>query len=180
MTQKTIALVGISGVGKTTFLKNLASELTFQHLTAGTLISEGKSLERADRDKLRLSNINENQKLLILGFHHARNPNIPFVVMDGHVIIHGAEGLETIGSHVFEALGIDAMMHLVAHPQRILENRLKDAGRARPVLSEKELEEHQNSSFFAAQKVCETLNIPCVKVSTSEIDLARRFFLSLQ
>lgn len=129
MIQKTIALVGISGVGKTTFLKNLASELTFQHLTAGTLISEGKSLEREDRDKLRLSNINENQRLLILGFHRARDPNIPFVVMDGHVVIHGAEGLEIIGSDVFEALGIDAMMHLVAPPERILENRLKDAGR---------------------------------------------------
>lgn len=180
MTQKTIALVGISGVGKTTFLKNLASELIFQHMTAGTLISEGKSLEREDRDKLRLSNINENQKLLILGFYHARDPNIPLVIMDGHVIIHGAEGLEIIGSDVFEALGIDAMMHLVAPPKRILENRLKDAGRIRPLLTEKELEEHQSISLFSAQKVCEILNIPCVKITVTEIDLARRFFLSLQ
>ena len=49
-----------------------------------------------------------------------------------------------------------------------------------PLLTEKELEEHQSISLFSAQKVCEILNIPCVKITVTEIDLARRFFLSLQ
>ena len=177
MMQKSIALVGISGVGKTTFLKRLASEIEFQHLTAGTLISAGKALEQQDRDQLRMSNIDENQQLLIAGFHHAKDKAALFVVMDGHVVIHTEQGLKNIGADVFDALGIDAMVHLVADPMHIFEHRTRDTSRNRPTLSEQQLKEHQDASLLAAQEICKSINIPFMKITADEIDTAKQFFL---
>lgn len=169
MKQLRVALVGISGVGKTTFLERLAQEVAFQHLTAGSLISAARTSESTDRDQLRLSNLDDNQQLLIKGFHLSCDQNMPFVVMDGHAVIHSATGLEVIGSEVFAALGIAAMVHLVADPKRILENRENDITRSRPHLSEQQLEEHQNCSILATAKVCEALEIPWLKATADDI-----------
>lgn len=179
MTQKVIAVVGISGVGKTTFLKRLACEIKFQHLTAGTLISVGRSLGKEDRDKLRLSDIDENQRLLIGGFHHAKDQNCPFIIMDGHVVIDTGSKLERISSDIFDALGIDAMVHLVADPKHLFDHRLNDTDRKRPALSEQQLKEHQDTSLQAAQEVCEALDIPWIKLTADEIDTAKQFFLEI-
>lgn len=176
MTQKIIAVVGIPGVGKTTFLNKLATEITFQHLTAGSLIAEGKTLAAQNRDALRFSNIDENQQFLITGFHHAKDKDVPLIVVDGHVVIDTGEELKKIGSNIFCALEINAMICLTADPERILQHRLVDTKRNRPILSVQEIEEHQAISVLTTQEVCDALNIPYINMTTDDIDKAKQFF----
>ena len=175
MTQKIIAFVGISGVGKTTFLQSLASEIAFQHLTAGSLISLGTSAAYEDRDKLRLLNVDENQRHLIAGFHSARDPQTALVIMDGHAVIDTGNGLEIIDAGVFAALGINALMHLVAEPAQIISNRKNDSRRTRPELPEHLLEEHQQISIHAAQMVARSLGVPFLQVMADDVAPAKAF-----
>ncbi len=176
MTHKTtVMLAGISGVGKTTFLNRLKSELSFQHLTAGSLISAAKEAKKNERDELRLSDIDENQRLLIQGLSLARDRYSPLIILDGHVVIHTASGLEAINSEVFRALGINAILHLVGTAEQILENRTREIGRNRPLLSLQELEDHQSFSILTASTLSRTLDIPWLKVTSADSSLVKTF-----
>ena len=44
MTQTLIGLLGISGVGKSTFIKRMSDYLKFQHLQASALIEDGRQI----------------------------------------------------------------------------------------------------------------------------------------
>lgn len=179
MTQKVIFLAGISGVGKTTFLKKLATEIEFQHLTAGTLISNGKSIEPKDRDAIRFSNLDENQELLISGFHHTRDNEALVVLIDGHVVIDNGSGLEKINSNVFKALNIDAMVHLNADTDQIFKNRENDESRARPKLSREQLKDHQEYSILAAYEISKVLDMRCIEINAEDIASIKRLLLLL-
>jgi adenylate kinase len=166
MNQIVIMFVGVSGVGKTTFLNNLRPLLSFQHLTAGTLIAAGT--RASDRDRLRLSNIDNNQQRLIDGFSLQRDQSAEIVVLDGHAIIDTGSGLDEIRADVFAELKIKAMVHLTAAPERILHNRTIDLNRARPLLSMNELSQHQARSVAHSEAVARTLTIPFVEVAATE------------
>jgi len=157
MSQRTIAFVGISGVGKSTFLGSAAKKIAFRHLTAGSLIGRARE---AERDGLRLQNIDENQRLLVAGFKMAKNSTDELVVIDSHVIIDGVDGLQAISSNVFAALGAEAIVHLEAEATQILTNREGDKSRNRPILSVNELDAHQVSSRNAALDIARSLAIP--------------------
>jgi adenylate kinase len=179
MKQSIIALVGISGVGKTTFVKQLADELPIQHLTAGTLIEAGRAIKSSDRDQLRLANIDGNQQFLIEGFRQSRDGTKPHIVMDGHVVIHGPKGLEELSADVFHALNIDGMVHLSASPARILGHRGGDGKRDRPALSELEISEHQLRSVTVATSICQSLNVPFLEATSKGVESVRAFLLGL-
>ena len=180
MTNKTVMLAGISGVGKTTFLNRLTSELSFQHLTAGSLISMARAVKTNERDELRFSDIEENQRLLIHGLHLARDRNASLVILDGHVVIHTASGLEAINPEVFRALGINAILHLVGKTKQILENRAKEISRNRPRLSPQELEQHQSFSLLTASELSRTLDIPWLKITSADGSLVKRFLSNVK
>lgn len=179
MTQKIIFLAGISGVGKTTFLKKLANEIEFQHLTAGTLISNGKSLEQKERDSMRFSNLDENQKLLISGFHYTRDNQASIVVIDGHVVIDTGAELEKISSNVFKALKIDAIIHLNADSDQIFKNRKNDESRDRPKLSSTQLKKHQEYSILSAQDISKALGIKFSETKAENISDLKQLLLKL-
>lgn len=179
MSQKIIAFVGISGVGKTTFLKKVAKTLKFQHLTAGSLIAGTRAISSGSRDDLRLSNLDENQRLLVQGFDDARDPTAHIVVMDGHVVIHSAEGLVPIDSRVFSCLGVNLIAHLEADPAQIHSNRAMDSSRQRPQLSVHDLHYHQKRSLDEARRVADDLGIELKTLRQDDVD-AFVLFLSLQ
>ena len=176
MTQKIIFLAGISGVGKTTFLKKLATEIEFQHLTAGTLISNGKSLEQKNRDSMRFSNLDENQELLISGFHHARDNQALIVLIDGHVVIDNGDDLKKISPNVFNALKVDAVIHLNSAPDQIFENRQNDKNRDRPKLSSVQLKNHQEYSILTAYEISKALDIKCIEINAEDTSSVKRLF----
>ena len=169
MTQLLIALVGISGVGKTTFLKRLAGRCEFQHLTAGSVIARARQAEHS-HDSLRFADLGENQRLLIEGFALARDRHSPAVVLDGHVVIDGLSGLTPISSQVFSALDIDLMAHLEAAPEQILANRRRDVMRDRPSLTVEQLRSHQTSSLTHAQLVSSELGIEFRQLTHADVD----------
>ena len=126
MRQRVVAVTGISGVGKTTFLRELADLVTFQHITGGSLIAANREASPDQRDALRYADLDENQRLLIKGFEAARDPAADLVVFDGHVIIDDGSGLQKLPAHVFRVLGVTMMVHLEAEPTRISINRFTD------------------------------------------------------
>jgi adenylate kinase len=171
MRQNVVALTGISGVGKTTFLKNLAKYISFQHLTAGSLINAGKQSNPQERDTLRFNSLDENQNLLIEGFFACRNSEASIVTLDGHVIIDTNKGLEKISPEVFQRLGITFMVHLEAVALQISINRATDEVRKRPLYSQETLAKHQDLSRKHALSVADYLLIPYLIVHHGEEQL---------
>lgn len=168
MKQQIVALTGISGVGKTTFLRQLAEHIEFQHVTGGSLIASARKTGPEYRDCIRHADLEENQRLLIKGFALTRNPDASLVIMDGHVIVDDGETLSKISSEVFRALGLSAMVHLEAEPDRIAANRGRDSSRDRPAYPPEILGRHQELSHSYAGLIAETLGIPFYVVTHNE------------
>ncbi|AIC29757.1 P-loop NTPase domain-containing protein (plasmid) [Rhizobium etli bv. mimosae str. IE4771] len=169
MTPLIIAFLGISGVGKSTFLRDSARTMSFQHLTAGYLIGQARDAEIA-HDYLRLQNISDNQDLLVKGFQIRRDAGAACVVLDGHAVIDGASGLEMIDVDIFRRLGVNAVAHLEADPQQIFANREGDGSRARPVRSADELREHQNLSLARSMAIAREMTIPFARLQAGETE----------
>ena len=159
MKNQVIAFTGISGVGKTTFLKELAKQVSFQHLTGGSLIAAARQAEPGQRDEMRHANLDENQRLLISGFAVARDPKASLVIMDGHVVIDDGNSLIELPSAVFRALGASLMIHLEADPAWIAANRSRDKTRSRPQYTPDTLEQHQSASRSHAATIASELDI---------------------
>lgn len=167
--RRVICIVGISGVGKTTFINSLKSEIMFQYLSAGSIIKAQRELESQklqERDTLRHQNIDENQRLLIDGFHNQLDEIQNLILLDGHTVIDTTEGLRAIPSDVFEALGINEFIMLHDSPDVIARRRSADKSRQRPQLSVQTIEEHQNSTIVATAQISRELNIPLLLTSS--------------
>lgn len=159
MTAAIISFTGLSGVGKSTFLRRLSERLLFQHLVAGSLIAAARDAEQQDRDKLRHADLDENQRLLIRGFALARDPEADLVVIDGHVVIDSGYGLTKLPADVFRILGITTVVHLEADPARIAANRAGDTLRVRPVYDTITLAAQQKVSRAHADRVAAALAV---------------------
>lgn len=170
MTQRVIAFTGISGVGKTTFLRSLARALPFQHLTGGSLIVAGREADLECRDGMRHQDLDENQRLLIEGFAVVRDPEADQIFMDGHVIIDDGKSLTKLECDVFRALDIAMMVHLEAEPKQIASNRSHDASRSRPSYDVETLERHQDISRLHAKFIANELNVDFHVVTHEDVD----------
>lgn len=159
MSQCIIAFTGISGVGKTTFLTKLADLVAFQHVTGGSLIAAAREAAPDERDAMRHSDLDENQRLLVRGFDVVRDSTAELIILDGHVVIDHGEGLTPISTDIFKALEVNVMVHLEAEPERIAKNRSLDTSRSRPVYKLETLSQHQNISRTHARSIAETLQI---------------------
>lgn len=174
MTQLIVAFLGISGVGKSTFLKDAAQALSFQHLTAGSLIGRARDSQIA-QDRLRLQDIAQNQKLLVDGLHVAKDASAQIIVLDGHAVIDGPSGIEVIDADVFRRLGVGAIAHLEGEPGQIFANRIGDQSRVRPHRSAEELGGHQTMSLAAVQNIAVSLRVPLKRFGYGEIVHFRLF-----
>ena len=171
MKQLTIALLGVSGVGKSTLLRRLAEVANFQHLQASALIRSAREALEAreiEPDMLRHSNIDENQKLLILGFERAIDPTTEIVILDGHSVIDTPQGLTPISPLVFGALGVEQLIFLAQSPSTIVQRRELDESRNRPARSVLGLEKHQDAALTNSLKICLHLRIPLTVLSDSD------------
>lgn len=174
MTPLVVAFLGISGVGKSTFLKRAAETLAFQHMSAGSLIGRARDAQVA-HDRLRLEDMAKNQRLLVRGFHMAKNAHASIVILDGHAVIDGPGGIAAIDPEVFRRLGVGAIAHLEADPWQILANRDGDASRIRPSRSAEELGEHQKLSLATSQAIAVMLRVPLARFGYGETTRFRSF-----
>ncbi len=175
--QKIVFLAGVSGVGKTTFLRELANHAEFQHLTASQIIKDQKqyiNLQNMTSEELRLANIADNQKTLVDGFHRLKEPQIDLIIIDGHTVIDTPDGLVEIESSVFEGLGIDHFIFLKEQPAEILKRRQADSSRNRPLICVESIEQQQAISLTITTKIAGTLGVPMSSLSTCQFDDALR------
>ncbi|WP_264606398.1 ATP-binding protein [Sphingobium sp. B2D3C] len=158
-----VALLGLSGVGKTTLLNRLSDKLAFTHLEASRLIKAEqarRSVAAQSSEALRTGPVLDNQALLVAGFQHEARSIDGAIVFDGHSVIDGGNGLIEIPADVFAALELDAICILQAAPAEILLRRQGDSARLRPVRSEEALAEHQEKATKVARAIAEQLNVP--------------------
>ena len=162
MSQRIIAVAGVSGVGKSTFIKNISIELEVQHLQASFLIKEAareRDLKGLEQDALRDLDIDENQALLIHGFNKHKDKSA-VVVLDCHTVIDTLNGLVAISPVVFKEIGVSHMIILTDDPAVILSRREKDQGRSRPKRNEFEIESYQYNSILQGYKISQEIEIP--------------------
>tara|TARA_R110002126_G_scaffold6399_2_gene33275 strand:+ start:2674 stop:3222 length:549 start_codon:yes stop_codon:yes gene_type:complete len=155
-----IMLVGVSGVGKSTFVNSLEGQSDFQLLSAGSIIKQRREKLENDinRDELRFADITDNQALLIDGFHDVKNTDALYVILDGHVVIDTPTGLQSIASDVFKKMGINMFIFLKSEPQQIKLQRERDTKRQRPRLSVGELSDHQNLAIEVMKRIADEID----------------------
>lgn len=158
-----IGLVGISGVGKSTFIRKVQTHCLIEHLPASEIIQSelfettGRKLTPA---QLRERNIGENQAALISGFQKIKlRASVPSV-LDAHTVVDKEGVLIPIKHSVFATFGFDLLICLVAPASQIIEQRANDKTRNRPKLTLENIEYHQESSRRQAIEIGTSLGIP--------------------
>lgn len=163
-----VALVGLSGVGKSTLLRQIGDRLDFVHLEASRLIKDELKLQKRafTSEELRRGNITQNQDLLVSGFYRAvEGQEGPFIV-DGHVLIDTDSGLEEIPSAVFKRLGVELFCLVQAAPEQIVAQRLTDVTRSRPQRGIAEIAAQQDQSVVVCARIARSLNVPAIMITS--------------
>ena len=110
-------------------------------------------------EDLRLGSVSNNQDLLVQGFLKATSHINGPIIFDGHLIIDGKDGLITIPTWVFTALGLSSIVVLQAPATQIAYQRASDT-RVRPVRTIAEISDHQTMTISAATNLAAELSIP--------------------
>jgi adenylate kinase len=158
-----VALLGLSGVGKSTLIGQVSEQTPLLHLQASSLI-KAEQLHRAQSqdtsEALRTGPVLDNQALMVAAYNRLTKGTALPVVFDGHSVIDGRHGLVEIPSAVFEVLGLEAICILTADPAIIFERRRYDTGRERPHRDVDALAAQQAIAIVTAQRIAGDLNCP--------------------
>jgi adenylate kinase len=174
---KVVGVFGISGVGKTTMIAEIARlESTWQRASAGSLIQQ--RLPGVDRDALRtlpLDEILDNQEAIVRGLSDLRSVNTAGIILfDGHLLIDSAQGLLEVPLDAIRRLKLDAMLFVCDAPEEIARRRQSDPCRARAERSKQEIVQEQSRACAIAQRYAGDLGIPFITATPSQ----RRYVIS--
>ncbi|WBY16701.1 AAA family ATPase [Erythrobacteraceae bacterium WH01K] len=178
---KTVAVVGLSGVGKSTSIRRAAMDIDLLHLQASALIKleqEHRAGSACSSEDLRLGPVLDNQALMLAAFSRMTHGVRSLVVFDGHTIIDGAAGPIFIPAEVFNALGCKSMAFLWDEPELIAQRRQADHRRDRPALTSHLLSRHQNLAERAAREICGELDIPLKLIKGSDQTAFQEFLVA--
>jgi len=172
----TFALIGISGVGKSTFTNRLQLSAVTKIFSASNLIKLSRAESSGDiveHDKLRLANIDNNQAHLINGFETVRADSDAQIIIEAHALIDTPSGVIEIPTNVFACLSIDHFFHLYVPAEKILEYRRGDSSRDRPRLSVEEVKNHQTRSIELTARISWELQVPMTVIGHDQSDYFR-------
>jgi len=168
-----IALLGLSGVGKSTLIGRLNRRIPLLHLQASALIKAEQTYRAQFPDSsesLRTGAVLDNQALMIAAFQRTTTDVEVPIVFDGHSVIDSRDGLVEIPASVFAELSLDAIFYLSAVPHIITKRRLADTARKRPIRDSETLAEHQRIAIDVAQRIAEQIGCTFTQISDGDSD----------
>lgn len=169
---RTTVVVGVSGVGKSRLIGELATSIQLRHVQASELLrkSESEVLKRAvDAEELRTGRVIDNQLALITAFLALRASETRHILFDGHNVIDTDHGLVDIPFDVFSAIGPALIIAIVGQPAEILLRRSLDLARKRPQRSVDDIECYQDRVVELARAHADLLGIPMAEVQSGDI-----------
>ncbi|BDV35539.1 ATP-binding protein [Methylocystis iwaonis] len=167
----TIAVFGISGVGKSRLCSLLADRFGLAHAQASDLLKRAKEVEAGksvSAEDLRKGAVLDNQSLLVWSFRKFAAQEPRDIIFDGHSVIDAGDKLIEIPVDVITAIGPAAVLFLWEEPQTIAVRRTADLGRQRPSRSAAELAEHQTRAEELAQFYAQRLQIPFFRLRSGD------------
>jgi adenylate kinase len=143
-----VVVVGIAGVGKTTVVDKLKSQIKGAKLvTFGTVMFEEGRRRKwiKDRDELRKLPVAKQNDLQALAAAKISRMTQPTVLVDTHLFIRTREGFwPGLPFEVSRALKPTHLVLIEATPEEVLSRRTSDTKRYRDKLRVEEVEEEMN------------------------------------
>lgn len=162
----TIIIIGVSGVGKSTLIRSVVSEIpSCRHVQASQLL---KDALKAHTEELRLGQVLDNQKVLIEAFQRVRVLTEDVILLDAHCIIDSDRGVEIIPELVFRSLEPRGFVEVWDEPGAVVLRRVLDAKRVRPARDEVAIREHQTLSSETVEQYAGQIGVPLFRVQSGD------------
>ena len=144
--KKTVIVVGVPGVGKSTIINNATETLQKKGTSVKTVVfgsvmfEEAKKLGIHDRDELRKQTISVQQKLQNMAAEHISNLNDSIVFVDTHLFIKTQSGYYPgLPMNLILKMDPQRLILVTADSDEILNRRKKDTTRTRDLISDDEI-----------------------------------------
>ncbi len=159
---KTILLSGVHGVGKGYFLDKVRKCIrNYDVYSASQLIEKYHSA--ADAGYKRVSNISNNQHVLIQAIRKEQIQNTQNLIIDGHICLFNASGLvERIPEYFFSETGIAGIILLQDTSANICDRILQRDSRR---ININDIEEMQREERIYALELQKKYGIQCMTIT---------------
>lgn len=144
--KKTVIIVGVPGVGKSTIISNAIATLLKKGMTLNTVVfgsvmfEEAKKLGINDRDQIRKQTIDVQQRLQNMTADHISSLNASIVVVDTHLFIKTQSGYYPgLPMSLILKLNPERLILITANSEEILNRRKNDSTRTRDLISDDEI-----------------------------------------
>ncbi len=144
--KKTVIIVGVPGVGKSTIVTNATETLRNKGTSVKTVVfgsimfEEAKKLGINDRDELRKLTIDIQEKLQNRAAEHISSLNDSIVFVDTHLFIKTQSGYYPgLPMNLILKMKPQKLILITANPDEILNRRKKDTTRTRDLISDDEI-----------------------------------------
>jgi adenylate kinase len=144
--KKTVIVVGVPGVGKSTIINNATETLQKKGTSVKTVVfgsvmfEEAKKLGIHDRDELRKQTIDVQQRLQNMAAEHISKLNDSIVFVDTHLFIKTQSGYYPgLPMNLILKMDPQRLILVTADSDEILNRRKKDTTRTRDLISDDEI-----------------------------------------
>lgn len=144
--KKTVIIVGVPGVGKSTIISNATITLQKKGTTLSTVVfgsvmfEQAKKLGINDRDQIRKQTIDIQQRLQNMTADHISSLNDSIVVVDTHLFIKTQSGYYPgLPMNLILKLNPERLILITANSEEILNRRKNDSTRTRDLISDDEI-----------------------------------------
>ena len=144
--KKTVIIVGVPGVGKSTIINNATETLMKKGTSVKTVVfgsvmfEEAKKLGINDRDELRKQTIDIQQRLQNMAAEHISNLDDSIVFVDTHLFIKTQSGYYPgLPMNLILKMNPQRLILVTANSNEILNRRKKDTTRTRDLISDDEI-----------------------------------------